>query len=44
MDVSWIASFSSMTYQRRFAVLYAACLCRRFYLLARMAFADKLPI
>ena len=26
------------------AVLYAACLCRRFILLALIAFADKIPI
>jgi putative transposase len=44
MDVSWDASFSNMKCQRRFAVLYAACLCRRFLLLALMAFAGKVPI
>jgi hypothetical protein len=44
MDVSRNASFSNVKCQRRFAVLYTAYLCRRFILLARMAFAGKVPI
>jgi hypothetical protein len=44
MDVSRNASFSNVKCQRRFAVLYTAYLCRRFILLARMAFAGKAPI
>lgn len=44
MDVSWNARFSNLKCQRTFAVLYKACLCRRFIPLARMAFAGTVPV